>query len=373
MPDWRARATRLVADLIALGVLDDPRWVTAFRETPRHLFVPRWLRQEENGCWHPVAHDDPATAAEWAERTYTDAPLVTAVDATGAPISSSSQPSLMAQMLTALDVTDDARVLEIGIGTGYDAALLCHRLRDEQVHSIDVEPALTEIARERLAALGHAPRLATRDGVTGWPQPGPYDRIVATCAVARIPPAWAEQLQPGGLVLADLKIGAGSGNLVLLRAGRDGLLGRFHPTSVGFMPLRSPAVPARRPAAPRGSGEPRPLDPAAVPPLSPAETFFAALGLPGNHLSHDVLLDRVRHTPSTDRYVAEDGSWVEIDRGADHARCGGGTPLLDLLLDAHARYEGLGRPAWERFTLTVAPDGTHIVALDQRAAWTLPR
>ena len=153
MPDWQARATRLVADLIALGVLDDPRWVTAFRETPRHLFVPRWLRQEENGCWHPVAHDDPATAAEWAERTYTDAPLVTAVDATGAPISSSSQPSLMAQMLTALDVTDDARVLEIGIGTGYDAALLCHRLRDEQVHSIDVEPALTEIARERLAAL----------------------------------------------------------------------------------------------------------------------------------------------------------------------------------------------------------------------------
>ena len=377
MPDWRDRAAQLAAELVTRGVLPDPRWEAALRSTPRHEFVPRWLAQDELGRWYPVAHDDPATATEWTARTYTDAPLVTAVDDTGLPISSSSQPSLMVRMLEELAVGDDSSVLEIGTGTGYNAALLCHRLPGGQVHSIDLEPALTELARERLAELGHAPHLAARDGVTGWPEHAPYDRIVATCAVPRIPTAWAEQVRPGGLVLADLKIGAGSGNLALLRAEPDGLRGPFDATSAGFMSLRSPTVPVRRAAGSRTPDETlRALEPGALPrPLGPVECFFAALDLPGNHLAQELVLDQSSRAVLSDRYTAEDGSWTEIDRaGTGHtvrARTGGDLPVLDLLLDAHARYLALGRPTWDRFTLVVAADGTHTVTLDART-WILP-
>jgi protein-L-isoaspartate O-methyltransferase len=377
MPDWRDRAEQLAAELGARGGPIDPRWLAALRDTPRHEFVPRWLAQDEVGRWYPVAHDDPATVAEWTARTYTDVPLVTAVDAAGQPISSSSQPGLMIRMLDELAVADDSSVLEIGIGTGYNVALLCHRLPADQVHSIDLEPALTELARERLTGLGYTPRLATRDGVTGWPEHAPYDRIIATCAVSRIPTAWVEQVRPGGLVLADLKIGAGSGNLALLRAGPDGLCGPFDATSAGFMALRSPTVPGRRATEARVPDETlRVLEPGALPqPLGPVEGFFAALDLPGNHLAQELLLDPGSRAVRTDRYTAEDGSWAEIDRTAAgqpvQARTGGSLPLLDLLLDAHARYGALGRPGWDRFTLAVAVDGTHTVTLDTRT-WTLP-
>jgi protein-L-isoaspartate O-methyltransferase len=376
MPDWRDRAEQLAAELGARGVLPDPRWEAALRETPRHEFVPRWLAQDEAGRWYPVAHDDPATVAEWTARTYTDVPLVTAVDDAGLPISSSSQPSLMVRMLDELAVADDSSVLEIGTGTGYNVALLCHRLPADQVHSIDLEPALTELARERLAELGYAPHLAARDGVTGWPEHGPYDRIVATCAVPRIPTAWIEQVHPGGLVLADLKIGAGSGNLALLRAGPGGLRGAFDATSAGFMALRSPTVPARRSAGRAPDETLRALEPGALPrPLGPVECFFAALDLPGNHLGQELVLEHGSRAVLTDRYTAEDGSWAEVDRtDTDHtvrARTGGEFPLLDLLLDAHARYVALGRPGWDRFTLAVAVDGTHTVTLGDRT-WTLP-
>lgn len=379
MPDWRRRAERLAAQLVDLGVLDDPRWQAAVRETPRHEFVPRWLTQDPYGQWRAVAHDDPATVAEWTERTYTDIPLVTAVDDDGMPISSSSQPALMGRMLGVLDIADDHTVLEIGTGPGYNAALLCHRLPDEQVHSLDRESVLTATARACLARLGHRPHLTTRDGVTGWPARAPYDRIVATCSVPRIPHAWAEQTRPDGLVLADLKIGAGSGNLALLRAGPDGLTGRFLSTSAGFMSLRSTTVPVRRRSrsAQLGGQVERPLVRGTLPlPLGPVEAFFVALGLPGNHLDHGLVLDGGNgRGPATDRYTAEDGSWCEVDRTAPTvARAAGPTPLVDILIDAHAHYRALGSPAWDRFGLTVTPDGTHTVWLDEPAtlSWVLP-
>jgi hypothetical protein len=106
------------------------------------------------------------------------------------------------------------------------------------------------------------------------------------------------------------------------------------------------------------------------------ESFFAALDLPGNHLGQELVLDQGRRAVRADRYTAEDGSWAEVDRAATghtvRARTGGDLPLLDLLLDAHARYVALGRPGWDRFTLAVARDGTHTVTLDART-WTLPQ
>ena len=107
----------------------------------------------------------------------------------------------MVEMLEALDLRDGHRVLEIGTGTGYNAALLSHRLGGEHVVSIDIDPDLVRTAEQRLKELGHFPTLVTGDGQAGVPDHGPYDRIIATCAVPEIPLAWIEQLAPGGQCL----------------------------------------------------------------------------------------------------------------------------------------------------------------------------
>src|SRR5947209_6463268 len=119
-------------------------------------------------------------------------------------------PGLTTRMLETLDIHDGHRVLEIGTGTGYNAALLAHRLGDRNVFSVDVDTDLIAAARRRLAAVGCHPELAARDGIHGWPEHAPYHRIIATCAVPRVPWSWAQQLTPGGLLLTDLKIGTGA-------------------------------------------------------------------------------------------------------------------------------------------------------------------
>ncbi len=103
----------------------------------------------------------------------------------GIAVSSSTKPDLMVRMLETLDVRDDARVLEIGTGTGYNAALLSHRLGEDRVYSVDVDAELVGPARERLADIGVHPHLATLDGEKGWPEHAPFDRIIATCSVTR--------------------------------------------------------------------------------------------------------------------------------------------------------------------------------------------
>jgi len=93
----------------------------------------------------------------------------------------------MIRMLEALDIADGQRVLEIGTGTGYNAALLSHRLGDHFVHSVDIDPQRVEQARERITRLGYQPTLGTVDGAGGWPAHAPYDGIIATCSVPAIP------------------------------------------------------------------------------------------------------------------------------------------------------------------------------------------
>src|SRR5581483_7309190 len=189
---WRDHARGLAQRLLATGDIRDPRWAAAIGEIPRHLLVPVSYRQDSVGAWtaeeHSVGDLDAATLA----RVYSTDTLVSAVRGSEA-VSSSTKPDLMVRMLQALEIQDGMRVLEIGTGTGYNAALLCHRLRDQDVFSVDVEPELVATARQRLAAIGLRPALAARDGQTGWPDHAPYDRIIAPCAVPAIPWSWAEQ------------------------------------------------------------------------------------------------------------------------------------------------------------------------------------
>jgi protein-L-isoaspartate(D-aspartate) O-methyltransferase len=230
-----ARAA-LVREIEADGVWsDDPVWRDAFAAVPRHLFVPYYYMGVAGGYERRWGQSpDPAARERWVRGAYADTPLATRLR-DGELLSSSSQPSLMAMMLVALEVADGSRVLEIGAGTGYNAALLAHRLGDDDlVTTVDLEPEITESARQHLAAAGYHPVVVTGDGARGVPERAPFDRVIATCALPSIPRAWLAQCRPGARILTPLATG-----LVALAVRDAGHAeGRFLHTPAYFVPLR---------------------------------------------------------------------------------------------------------------------------------------
>ncbi|MFE0510600.1 methyltransferase domain-containing protein [Streptomyces sp. NPDC058964] len=230
-----ARAA-LVREIEATGAwTEDPVWREAFLRVPRHLFVPYYYVGVPGGferCWSESP--DPGERERWMRGAYADDPLATRVR-DGELVSSSSQPSLMATMLAGLRVADGDRVLEIGAGTGYNAALLAHRLGDDGlVTTIDLDPEITESARRHLAAAGYHPVVVTGDGARGVPERAPFDRIIATCALQAVPRAWLAQCGPGARILTPLATG-----LVVLTVRDAGHAeGRFLHTPAYFVPLR---------------------------------------------------------------------------------------------------------------------------------------
>lgn len=355
----RALRSAMVSALIKNGWLADPRWISAFAQVPREHFVPRFLIRSADGTREARRDQD---HAGWLRLAYTDEPLT--ISASGPyPTSSSSQPSLMAAMLQSLRCTGSERVLEIGTGTGYNVALLCHALADHQVASIDIDPRLVTAARAALAALGYKPHLACGDGEAGYPQAAPFDRIIATCAVTRVPGAWINQTRPGGLILVNLYRQLGGGALALLTAGPDGQAsGHFEPYQAGFMPTRNLS---RTPAADLIPDHDRA---AAVPPRSTTVTAgmlrddtFAMLAALRADAQQVTLLPEDR--PEEFWLVSRDGSWACQTTGR-HAnpivRQDGPVKLWDQIESAHATWTALGRPARHTFGLTVTTTGQHI-------------
>ncbi|MCY0925554.1 methyltransferase domain-containing protein [Streptomyces sp. H27-H1] len=223
-----------VRELTAAGALEDPHWRAAFTAVPRHVFVPYYYTGRGAGHERLWEQDpDPGLRARWLRGVYTDGPLATRLR-DGELVSSSSQPSLMAKMLEALDVCDGDNVLEIGAGTGYNAALLCHRLGDELVTTVDLDEEITESARSHLARLGYHPAVVTGDGARGCPARAPFDRILVTCTIPLIPHAWLGQCRPGARILAPLSTGL----IALTVRDAEFAEGRFLHTPAYFVPLR---------------------------------------------------------------------------------------------------------------------------------------
>lgn len=227
--------------VLARGVRVSPGWRAAFLAVPRHVFVPRFYRDAGGRLDGVVDAADP----RWMWEVYADEPLVTRRRRIPLPdggsdyvaTSSSSQPTVIAVMLGLLGAEPGMSVLEIGTGTGYNAAILCHRLGDGQVTSIDLDPGLVDEARARLAAIGYRPDLRSGDGTAGVPDRAPFDRIVVTCAVDDFPPAWIAQLADGGRLVAPLV--EGGALTVLTKTAPDRLEGRVDEECAFFMPLRS--------------------------------------------------------------------------------------------------------------------------------------
>ncbi|GAA4077549.1 methyltransferase domain-containing protein [Streptomyces shaanxiensis] len=230
-----ARA-ELVRAIDASGAwAEDPVWREAFAAVPRHLFVPYYYVGVSGGYERRWGQSpDPGARERWVRGAYADTPLATRLR-DGELVSSSSQPSLMAMMLVALEVADGHRVLEIGAGTGYNAALLAHRLGDDDlVTTVDLEPEITESARRHLAAAGYHPVVVTGDGARGVPERAPFDRIIATCTLLSIPRAWLAQCRPGARILTPFATGL----VALTVRDAEHAEGRFLHTPAYFVPLR---------------------------------------------------------------------------------------------------------------------------------------
>lgn len=366
---WTELTRALVDEIAAEGVLMSPAWQNALESTPRHVFVPRFYVQQPDGQWRTTDVDDGSLAA-----VYRNEPLITAVAPTAngsfVTVSSSTKPGLMIRMLEALDVRDGDRVLEIGTGTGYNAALLAHRLGSAGVFSVDIGSALVEAARGRLGELGLTPTVVVANGADGLPQHAPFDRIIATCALPAVPWAWAEQVREGGLVLVDLKPSTHAGNLVLLTRFPDRLEGRFLPRWAGFMAIRdsdsAPETVGVQAEIDGGARSRTVLDP--MPWASLVPWFLAQSRMPGpvSFGTRGI----TRQGPEWAMFSTACGSWAAVAMqpdgdGGREVRQGGPVRLWDAVEASHVEWAEVGTPSWDRLGLTVVPGGEHRVWLDE--------
>ena len=220
MADGERTRTRMVDALRSSGRIHSPAVEAAFRAVPRHLFLP--------GLPVADAYADEAVAVQFAA---------------GVATSSASQPSMVAIMLEQLDLRPGQRVLEIGAGTGYNAALMARIVGPTGVvTSVDIDEDLVDRAAVHLASAGvEGVELVTADGALGHPPGAPYDRIVLTVGSDDVRPEWVEQLAAGGRLLLPLAV-RGSQLSIALDLGSDGVLRSASVRSCAFIRLRGTAA-----------------------------------------------------------------------------------------------------------------------------------
>ena len=204
-----------MVDTLVSQVHPSEETVRALRVVPRHLFLP----------------------GVDLDRTYGGGAIPTRHDEKGSPISSSSEVAIMAMMLDALRLERGQRVLEIGAGTGYNAAVLAEIVGDGVV-TIDIDPEIASEAREHLRSAGYPHvRVEAGDGWLGWSDTAPYARIELTASTADLSPHWVDQLEEGGLIVLPLRLRANAQAMAALRK-RGRVLESVRVFAGGFMWLR---------------------------------------------------------------------------------------------------------------------------------------
>jgi protein-L-isoaspartate(D-aspartate) O-methyltransferase len=357
-------ADALIKTLTAAGNLTQDRWAQALRAVPRHLFVPdvAWAAPHDRGGYRIDRRADPQA---WMAAAYAEHPIITQIDdgagdlagGEGDYTSSLSAPGAVVDFLERLNVYDGDRVLEIGTGSGWTAALLAQRVGSDNVVSVEIDPEVSARAAASLKEAGFSPRLIVGDGSAGWPQAAPYDRVHVTCGVTTVPYAWVEQTRPGGVIVLPWMPEYAGGHKVKLTVLPDGTaVGRFC-GGCDYMMIRS----QRSAATVNIDGEVRESEVA----MDPRRIAWASWGA---DVAITAMLPDVAGS-TTDRsglfrmrlWTADSEALVTCSPGQPTlVRERGPRDLWREIQDAFFAWVRLGEPGRDRFGLTVGLDGQQV-------------
>lgn len=370
--DVHRRIDRLADQLTADGNLADQSWRAALHAAPRHNFAPVRGYAMPGHDQGPQARaiDRDNDSPGWWEAVYGDMAIVTQKDdgaadpasPAGTPTCSLSAPSVVFPFLELLAPQRGQRILEIGTGTGWTAALLSDRVGEHAVTSIEVDPALAEIAAGNLKTAGYGPRLIVGDGAEGDVASAPFDGIHVTCGVTSIPHAWIRQLRPGGAAVLPWMPDGRTGYRVRLVASDGGTAtGTLHGPA-GYMMLRSQRgseVLWRPHHAAQAEATTTTLDPREIISAGPGAELAITAAVPGL-----LRLARVNDDGSLSLLLSQaanpDGAWAACDsaEASEHQVIQyGERRLWDETEAAYREWVSQGSPGPERYLLTVTPEG----------------
>ncbi len=365
----------LASALMEKGALSSD-WLPAFKRVPRHLFLPaaiwpgvadgnrqkrRIVRDEEPRAWFEAVYTDAPITTQWDDGAYTGP------DRGKIPSSSNSMPTMVFSMLGALDVFDGHKVLEIGTGTGWNAALLSHRVGPENVVTVEVDDATSRDARKRLQEVGFAPLTVLGDGAKGYKPGAPYDRVIATCSIGQVPYAWVEQTKPGGVIVAPWGPTYGGEAVVKLTVQPEGTAAGQFLGSSAFMRLRDQRT-ERVHVREYLKGQDWPADGIkSTTTLSPDDVgdwpvmFAIGVQVANAYPWMESYRDGSYTLWLRDTAVT---SWATVDfekgRTEFEVVQSGPRKLWDEVEKAYGWWASQGRPGFERFGLTVGPGGESV-------------
>lgn len=374
---------RLVEQLVADDVLHDPEVRRAAETVPREVFLGSAIYRPSSPpgvtVWTPTRCDD-TPADEWLRLTYENQTWVTQIDGVlaedatgpitgGNPTSSSTLPGVILWMIEQAGIARNKRVLIIGTGTGLSTAYTCEVAGEENVTSIETDPAAAERARKALREAGYAPTVVTADGLRGYPDRAPYDVVIAFCSMRHVPYGLLQQITPGGTLLVTLSGWGVAHGLMRLTAEDNGAAqGRFLPGYTSFMIAR----PHDRP--PHGAfemlpGNERPsrIDPTLLDDWT--GRFVAQLAAPSAERlgagAEQVLLDVATGSQARTRTADNGKGWTVVQRGP--------LSLWNSVEDSIATWQRNGSPFLSEFGMTITPDTQKVWLREPHGpSWALP-
>jgi protein-L-isoaspartate O-methyltransferase len=387
--EWTINARDRFLARITEATRGAPRIRDAFHSVDRADFVPSYFLPDPSvGRAWPVRWKSftEADGAGWADHLYAaHAALVTKLGQDGIPLSSSTDPLLMIEMIKALRPGRGRRILEIGTGTGFNAAILSRVVGDGgRVVTVDLDDDVVNAARLRLGRYPNI-RLEHADGLAGFVGEAPYQGIVVTANAARVEPAWICQLAPGGRLVVNLDGAIVSGLFAGQLTGVGSLTGHFleYP-QVGFTPLYGhPTDEELLPgdigvdAVDETASQQLPAQVATALVSDEDALAFIQFAVDVRRSLHEIV-GRDQRRPGVAFHRDGKSCWVFLagsparaagaapaqaaGAAEGQADCGGDDELLDDLLRAHERWLSAGAPRKVDLELTIGAAGTRVSA-----------